>query len=46
MQRALAYITAAYSVMLGLTMIIFELVCFKGDIRCELLDMSSTGRSM
>ncbi|DBB15371.1 TPA: hypothetical protein ACH3X3_003610 [Trebouxia sp. C0006] len=46
MQRALAYITAAYSVMLGLTMIIFELVCFKGDIRCELLDMSRTGRSM
>ena len=46
MQRALAYITAAYSVMLGLTIIIFELVCFQGDIRCELLDMSRTGRSM
>ncbi|KAL0023538.1 hypothetical protein WJX79_010530 [Trebouxia sp. C0005] len=46
MQRALAYITAAYSVMLGLTMIMFEVVCFKGDIKCELLDMSRTGRSM
>ena len=46
MQRALAYITAAYSVMLGLTMIIFEIVCFKADIKCELLNMSRTGRSM
>lgn len=46
MQRAMAYITTAYSVMLGLTIIVFEVICFKGDIKCELLDMSKTGRSM
>ncbi len=45
-QQTLGYVTAAYSVMLGMTVIVFELVCFDGAVKCELLDMSKTGRSM
>ena len=43
-QCILGYVTAAYAVMLGVSIIVFELVCFSGNVRCELLDMEQTAR--
>ena len=45
-QCILGYVTAAYAVVLGLSIIIFELVCFNTSVQCELLDMEQTARYM
>lgn len=40
LQYAMGCASAAYSVLLGLTMILLEMVCLKGDLNCDRLSVS------